>query len=311
MARRLKRFDNLDSVQNAFFERQLEVVKAKTYDTKYPALRAREFIPVATDVDPDAQTVTYRGYTAVALAKILASYADDLPRVDVYGAEKSVQVKGLGDAYGYGLDEIRAAAKTGVALEAKKASAARLGIETTMDRILATGDAATGLLGLLNQASALGFTVPNGATGSALWADKTPEEILADMIGICEYVVTQTNQVEQPNTLLLPRVQFVKVSTTPMFAQGGSNVTILEFFKKNYPGVMVDQWLKLAAAGANSTDRMTAYTRDPDHLEAICPRDFEQLPVQERGLEFIVPCHARCGGVIVYYPLSMAYGDGV
>jgi hypothetical protein len=38
---------------------------------------------------------------------------------------------------------------------------------------------------------------------------------------------------------------------------------------------------------------------------------FEQLPVQEQGLEFQVPCHSRVGGTIVYYPLSMAIMEGL
>lgn len=56
---------------------------------------------------------------------------------------------------------------------------------------------------------------------------------------------------------------------------------------------------------------MVCYRRSPDALEAIVPQEFEQFPAQERGLEFVVPCHAKCGGVVLYYPLSMAYGDGI
>jgi len=38
---------------------------------------------------------------------------------------------------------------------------------------------------------------------------------------------------------------------------------------------------------------------------------FEQLPVQERGLEYVVPCHSRIGGVIIYYPLSQVFKRGI
>ncbi|WP_423056875.1 major capsid family protein [Achromobacter xylosoxidans] len=39
------------------------------------------------------------------------------------------------------------------------------------------------------------------------------------------------------------------------------------------------------------------------------PMPFNQLAAQARGLELVVPCLARAGGVVVYYPLSMAKGD--
>ena len=38
---------------------------------------------------------------------------------------------------------------------------------------------------------------------------------------------------------------------------------------------------------------------------------FTQYPPQERGLEFVVPCESRYGGIITYYPLSLAIGYGI
>jgi hypothetical protein len=38
---------------------------------------------------------------------------------------------------------------------------------------------------------------------------------------------------------------------------------------------------------------------------------FEQLPVQEKGLEYVVNCHSRIGGVLIYYPLSQYIMDGI
>lgn len=306
-----RNFDNLDASENAFLRQQLEYVKTQMYNRKYPNLRARSFIPVATDVPSEKSTVTYKSYSQVGMAQLLASYADDLPRSDVFAEETSIQVKPIGAAYGYDLIEIRQSQAAGVDLENKKAAAARRSVEILIDRILAVGDSATGLKGLLNQSNTLTFTVPNGGGGVATWANKTASEIIADMVNICEYVATQTNEVEAVDTLLLPRTQFTQISTTRANDNAGSDLTILEYFRRNYPGVTVASWLRLAAAGANSTDRMVAYHRDPDYLQAIIPQEFEQMPAQEKGLNFEVPCHARIGGVIAYYPMSIAYGDGL
>lgn len=310
-AKKKKRVDyvNLDASENAFFARALEQVKAKTYDIKYPALRAREFVPVDNTIDNATQTITYRQYSQVGMAKLLASYADDLPRSDVKATEFSAQVKGIGASYGYNLQEIRAAARAQTDLEGKKAAAARRAVEVVIDRIIAKGDAATGLLGLLNQPNALSYTVPNGVGGSATWALKTAAEKLKDMVNICEYVPKQTKEVEKVDTLIMPRDQYTLISTERF--SDSSDLTTLEVFKKNYPGVKVESWDLLDTAGAAATDRMVAYRNSPDVLEVAIPQEFEQLPAQERNLEFVVPCHGRIGGVLAYYPMAIAYGDGI
>lgn len=306
----VRRMDNLDASENVFFSRALELVKTRTYDRKYPNLRAREFVPLDPEIDNAIETIRLRSYSQVGIARLLASYAEDLPRSDVLANEQTFGVKGIGTSYGYNLQEVRAANKAGTSLDAKKAAAARRATEVVIDRVLASGDAATGLTGLLNIPNALTYTVPADGTGaSALWVNKTPALIVRDMVGICEYIVTQTAEVEAPNMLLLPRAQYTQIRTTRF--DSNSDKTILDWFKAQYPGVAVEPWYKMLGAGAGGTQRMMAYSMTPDHLQGAVPQEFEQLPVQERGLEFIVPCHARVGGVQCYYPLSVAYGDGI
>lgn len=306
----VRRMDNLDASENVFFSRALELVKTRTYDRKYPNLRAREFVPLDPEIDNAIETIRLRSYSQVGIARLLASYAEDLPRSDVLANEATFGVKGIGTSYGYNLQEVRAANKAGTSLDAKKAAAARRATEVVIDRVLASGDSATGLTGLLNIPNALTYTVPADGTGaSALWVNKTPALIVRDMVGICEYIVTQTAEVEAPNMLLLPRAQYTLIRTTRF--DSNSDKTILDWFKAQYPGVAVEPWYKMLGAGAGGTQRMMAYSMTPDHLQGAVPQEFEQLPVQERGLEFIVPCHARVGGVQCYYPLSVAYGDGI
>lgn len=306
----VRRMDNLDASENVFFSRALELVKTRTYDRKYPNLRAREFVPLDPEIDNAIETIRLRSYSQVGIARLLASYAEDLPRSDVLANEQTFGVKGIGTSYGYNLQEVRAANKAGTSLDAKKAAAARRATEVVIDRVLASGDAATGLTGLLNIPNALTYTVPADGTGaSALWTNKTPALIVRDMVGICEYIVTQTAEVEAPNMLLLPRANYTLIRTTRF--DSNSDKTILDWFKAQYPGVAVEPWYKMLGAGAGGTQRMMAYSMTPDHLQGAVPQEFEQLPVQEKGLEFIVPCHARVGGVQCYYPLSVAYGDGI
>lgn len=300
----------LDNSENAFLLRQVEFIASRTYDQMYPLLYARKFVPVNNQVDRAAQTYTYAQYSQVGVAKLLQSYADDIPRSDVYVKEFSSPIRGLATEYGWSIQEIRQAMRAQVPLDQKKSNAARRAIEVLIDRILAFGDSASGLTGMINQANALSFTVPNGNLGSPDWASKTPIEILSDMANISAFVPTSTGNVEEPNTLLLPRAQYTLISTTP-YSQTASDLTILEYFKRNHPGVEVGMWPLLKGQGVGATDRMLVYDRNPDKLEAIIPQEFEQFPPEPRKLNFDVACHARVGGVVFYYPLSMAVGDGI
>lgn len=298
----------------AFFTKELEHVKAKTYDVLFPALKAINgtLFPISTDAGSGAETITYRVFTEFGLAKIIANYADDLPNVGVAGVERSSPVRGFGNAYSYSLQDIRAAMQVGRPLNARLATAARRAHDQLGNRLAFTGDPNTGLQGIFNNSN-----IPDQEAGqnadedSTAWANKTPEEILKDLNDAETAIITATNQVENPNTLLLPVEQYRLIATTRM--DSGTDTTILEYFLKNSSGITmvepVNELANVAAFGGN--DVFIMYDRSPDKLTLELPQPFEQLPVQEDNLMFKVPCHSRFGGVIVYYPMSMLIVEGI
>jgi hypothetical protein len=299
-----------NGIDNVFIERQLEYVKAKSYDIKYADLIARQLIPVSHETPPGAATVKYNSYDMFALAKVISSYGTDLPRSDVRVTETRQVIQSLGSSYGYNVQELRAAAMAGLPLEQRKANAARRAIEQKFDLIATSGDATNGLQGILTQANAQTYTIPNGQGGFQAWSTKVGLEILADMNLATAQVVTSTNDVEHPTTLAVPLKQFAIISMTPV--NTGIPATVLQHFLKSSPWIKeVIPWYRLTGAGAGASDRMLIYVRDPDHLWLEIPQEYEQFPVQPLGLEFRIPCHARCGGVIVPYPLAIIYGDHI
>ncbi len=303
-------FQRMDAAESAFLSRQLEHIRAQTYDIKYVQLKGRAFCPVDNSVSPGAETVTYRQYDARGLAKIIANYADDLPRADVVAAEFTSKIRGIGSSYGYSLQEVRAARFAGVPLEQRKANAARKAIEEKLDKVAQTGDSAHGLLGILNQPNATVYSIPNGAAGTATWSTKTPDEVVKDMHGIVNNQISVTKEVEAPDTMILPIEQYQLVSSIRM--GDGSDKTILDFFLETSPYIKeVSPWYACDGAGAGATDRMVVYRKDPDAIVLVIPQEFEQLTPEQRGLQTITACHMRTGGVIMYYPLSMSYGDGI
>lgn len=313
-----RNFVNLDAGETVFFTRELESIKAKTYDVIKAPLKAFELIPVDSSVGTGAESIVYQQYDMVGMAKIISNYADDLPRADVKGKEFVAKVKSVGDSYGYNLQEIRAAQYAGKPLQQRKADAAQRAQRETWNRVAFYGDEEHGLPGLLTNPNIPAASVAaDGTAGATAWTAKTPTQILRDMNDLVNGIVTLTKGAEKPNTLVMPIAQYTLISST-VFGTA-SDTTILEMFLKNNPFITSVEWAdelsaeSLAAAGVTdfTGDIMLAYERSPEKLTFEMPQMFEQLPVQERGLEYIVPCHSRIAGVLVYYPLSMSIGEDI
>lgn len=294
---------NLDSRETAFFARELEHIKAQTYDVRYPALKAREFIPVSHDADPTDVEITYRQWDAFGMAQVIAHWADDLPHVELAGKEFKVPVKDIGVAYGYSLKELKASARVGRSLPNMKAEKAREFCERRIDHIAATGLPEAGIPGFLNHPNIPLVVLPGGT-----WASASAEVILGDMNYMVTSVVTNTNQTEEPDTLLLPTRDFMIVSQK--VAGNQLSDTVLGIFLKTNPFIKtVKTWVKLDTASATGGRLLVCYKADPRVLQLEVPQEFEQLPVQAQGLGFEVPCTASTAGTCVRYPLAACYAS--
>jgi hypothetical protein len=302
----------LDAIATAFFQRQLEYIKSKTYDTKYKNLKAKQFLPVDSSAPSGTPTITWRSYSAAGHAKIISDYAHDFPRVDIYGVENTIKVHSIGDSYGYSIKEIRRAQIAGTNLNSRGADIAKRAIEEKIDDIAWNGDTKSNIQGFLDYPGISEYTVPVGASTTTTWASKTPDEIILDMTGMINGVNVPTKGKENVNQILLPRTQYNQINNTRMT---DTNMTILMYFKNNNPGIAVDVLDLLDGAGdptgVDSDDRMMAYVKDPTNLTLELPQPFEQIEADKRGMEYVIPCHAEIGGVIVYYPSSVIFGDGI
>jgi hypothetical protein len=322
-----RQYINLDADEGVFFSKELEYLKARTYDRLYPELLARRLFPVDSSADPGASTITYQSWDHVGAAKLIHSYAMDLPNIDVTAKEITRKVYGEGAAFGYSLQDIRAARFAGKPLEQRKADATRRQMMQLENKIAFHGNDATlgvpgtDIPGFINAPNTTSVTIPDGDTPDTRWLDdagaalKTPDQIIADICLMSTTVRDTTNGVETPNTLLLPEAQYGHISCTPRSST--SDTTILNFVLQSNAWIseIIPVYnLKDAAPASGSyegQDCMILYDRSPDKLTLEVPQDFEMLPVQERALYFEVPTHARTAGVIIYYPKSVAQGNGI
>lgn len=296
----------LDAAAGAFFQRELEYVKKKTYDIKYADLTYDKVFPVDNEANPGASHITYHTYDQRGMAKVIHNYAGDLPRVDVDGVEHTVPVRTLGDAFGYTIDEINGSKMVGKKLDTKRANAARRACEELMNTITYSGDAKSGLIGLFTHPNIPKGNAPNPGSGTE-WSSKTAAQIKADVDLMFRTVFTTTKMVERPDTLLVTPENYLLLTETVM--NSTSDTTIAEFLVKK------SAWLKsidsivpineLVGAGTAGVDVAVAMTKNPEKCEVQIPQDVFFHEAEKRNLEYITNVTARFAGLNVYYPLSM------
>ena len=303
-------FTNMDANESIFFQEELEHVKSRSYDVKYPELLARRLFPLNQEVDSGAESIAYETYDHVGAAKIINSYANDLPALEVSGKKTVRLVYSEGISFGYSLQDIRNAQMAGKSLTNRKANGCRRQMLSLENKLAFHGDATTDIPGFIGSANINQVTIPAGASTTKTWATKTPDEILADVALMVDAIVDGSNGVEHPNTLLVPISQYTLISTTPRSST--SDTTILEFLLKSNAWIReVIPVYELKGAGASGLDTMMLYDRDPEKLTLEVPQDVEFLNPQEKALYYEVPVHARTAGVIIYYPKSIAQGDAI
>jgi hypothetical protein len=303
-----------DDDLTAFWERSLLYILQNTYDTKQQELRAARLFPVSREVDPGADTFAYQGYTMYGTAKAIADYAEDFPRADVYGEEKTATIKGFGVSYGWSVQEIRrnalAAKTTGrnPRLSDRKAMAARRAADEVVNTAAFNGYKKLGIPGFINFPGITKALNPSGVGGDKI-SQKTPDEIIKTFSVLYNAVSVPTNGVEKPNTVIMPLEIYNILRHTRLTDTG---VSVLSYLRENFPEITMMEWAQeLAGAGEGGTDRMMIYDRNPMNVELHLPLPFTAYSAQVRNLSWVIPCEVRTGGVLVYYPQSVAYMDGV
>ena len=288
-----------------FLERQLEFIRPQVFEVTYADIKYPTLLPVTSEAGPGAQTFTYRIMDSTGEFKLIADAADDLPRADISQVEKSINIRSFGGSFGYTVQELRAAQMANIALEQRRASAVRRAYEEKVEAVAMFGESSVGLAGFFNNATVDVIATDRWFTGT------TASGTAQDMLELLNYgvsaIINASNMKEQPDTILLAYEDYNKISTTRN--SDSSDVTVLEYFLRTNPYIRNVEPINQLDAGTSvlNTNRMVVYKRDPEKVQLHIPQPLELFPPQQRGLEFIVPAHARVGGVALYYPKSVIY----
>ena len=285
-----------------FLERQLEFIRPQIFEVAYADIKYSTILPVTSEAGQGAQTFTYRIMDSTGEFKLIADAADDLPRADISQVEKSINIRSFGGSFGYTVQELRAAQMANIALEQRRAQAVRRAYEEKVEDVALFGESSVGLAGFFNN-----------STVDVVTADKwfTSGTTAQEMLELLNYGVTgiinASQMKEQPDTILMAWNDYREISTRRN--SDSSDVTVLEYFLRTNPYINniepINQ-LDKTKSGL-TTNRMVVYKRDPGKVQLHIPQPLELFPPQQRGLEFIVPAHARVGGVALYNPKSAIY----
>lgn len=294
----------LDAGETGFIARQLEYVMAQVERVEYGPNLALTFVPLDTSVPEGAREYSYDQWDHIGLAKIITNYADDLPQAEASVKRFTAVVKDLGIAYGFTTADLRAIQFSRGRLNDERAMAAREGLDNAIDQLTATGNAAHGLSGFLNNSN-ITPTVP--AIGT--WDESTsPTEFFQDLNKLQNSIVTATRTLIKPDTLLLSMHDYALL-LRPIGAN--YDTTILKAWLAQSPYIKTaDQWPLLDTAGANGTQsRMVMYKRDPRVVSVVIPMQLRQLPPQWKNLQAVINGEASFGGVKIVKPLGIGYMD--
>lgn len=302
----------LDAGEKIFFEGQLDKILSEAVMKKYPLIKARSLFPTNIYNEPGVRDIKYRVYSEVGMAKVISNYADDLPRVDVKGEEFSVTPKPLGDSVGWNIFTIQSAKKAGLDLEGMQMTAARNAMLRAENQLAFKGDDNFKLGGFLsNENVPVNTVAADGEGGLTTFESKktTPTKIIRDVNDLIYSIPTISNGVHFADTLIFPLSQHGILNTVQEEISG---LTILEFIRKSYPMIDRIEWVNdLKNPFGDGLDYMVAYERSPEVLSMEILSDFQALEPQRDGLEITVDCVELYAGVVIKYPLAIAFANGI
>jgi hypothetical protein len=222
----------------------------------------------------------------------------------------------------YTVPELRSAELLGRPIDAQQLTALNLKHQMDTDQLVYIGDPNKGTTGLCNNASVTTTLVAAGASGSTLWSQKVPEEILADFNSMLTSAWKASGYAVVPNQVRIAPVPFGYISTEVVSTAG--NRTIMNFITeenilKAEKGINLDikslKWLDKAningpTGSAASSDSMICYTREQRFVRyPMVP--LAALSPQFQGIWIKVPYYGRLGVIEFVYPETAAYRTGI
>lgn len=301
-----------DGSTTVFVERELTAIDPKEYLELFAGLRAMEHVPAIENIAPYDKSYEFSMWSITGEAKNLGPNARDLSRVGVKRTPQTRTISSIGAAYGWSLEDLRAAAQRNVGLERLTVIAAQTVIRRGLDRRIALGDSALGYTGLCNDAQI--------ETDNAVTVDWEPGVGSKMLIALNKLVSDTRVRLKLAGELdsnmpafdrfqiLLPSGAFTDAAQTPASSNYPDSVLDV-FMRQNSRWVSgVDEMGYLEDLGTG-VGRAICYPKNPLCLGHATARYYTEEAPQLNGLNMDVPVHAATGGTVFRYPVAVSYAS--
>lgn len=325
----MKTFDASPQAQLGFLIGQLTYVEQEVLRQPYADIKYPTILTVDTSAPDYVESIAFKVLDYKGEPAPIGDVSHDFPLAEIAAKVGGVDVVQAGLGYTYTQIEVGKAMQMasaqgfGGAINylAEKPIATRTLTEQWLDRVAFIGDSrwpslATG--GLVKYPG-----VPILATGTLLGgANKTIAQILAQTPDaaaqevltllnnlILQVYQVQTNSIFRPTHILLPLKQWGQLTT---FRIPNTSETLISYLERVLK-ITFEPILQLAGAGVGGTDRMMAYTKNPQFAKFHLPMPFTlNAPIPSHGgLRFEAAGVVRTAGTELRVPLSHAYVDGI
>lgn len=290
-----------------YIQEQLTVVEAVARENVKRELPAFKHIPMPPPgrISPGARTVRHYNTERAGQAKFVSGKGEDLPRVNTGRTPTETPAEMFGLAYGWGYDDILSAMLGGGSLAVEDAITARRSFDEFINQVAwrggPSGSRNKNWYGLLNHPD-----IPKIGATTTLTSSSTADAILAMMHAWVTKMVEDTNGVEMPTTMLLPLGRYQYIATTKVTEEAK---TILQVFLDQTP--FIKEVHPVVDLGLESESKAIIYDPAEDKLALNITLGFTPLPVQVKGLEYVVPVVGKVLRLRTFRPKSILIIDDV
>lgn len=291
----------LDDAHIGAFEQQLEYIESKVRERKRPTLKFAngDIVPLETLSIPWADVTTYRMLTGVGQFALARDYTTNVPMTDILSEEVQQRVFKYVGGYQISEEEAYKSVHMGMKLDDQKASMVKTVADQTLNQLIAFGDPETGMPGFVNH--------PAWLRSYALYpldSSSTANQILATLKAPVTAIITLTNAVEEPDTMLLPYSKF-EFLTEARLDDSLSDTILRQFLKNNGHIKNIQPLNELAGAGPDGEDVMIVYRRSPDTLKARITDKFRFRKLQNQPFGYQRPAAFKYNGILPYSPYGV------
>lgn len=307
----------MDSRDTLYMQHMVMQILSGIERHEYPDVKWAngDLVPITSEVD---ELTDFFGWHEVidmvdkaGQRKLLLDDEEDVPFVNIKGRFNQGRTFGWGRGFHFTEREVRQQQKGMVNVVDERSRICREAIDRDLNNLVATGESRMGVAGIFNLPDTqVQLTTASGKKHDGTSGAASPSEIISDWKAIYPLF----NQVEEPDTVVMPRLVYAHYSMTNMDATYHANdKSVLEWLKMMWPFIKKWEWTdENDSSGQGGAPCTLIYRKDPERVRFEVPlRPAPSGGPERRGSKTLVTLRGRYATPIVKRPKSVLQWLGV